>query len=138
MKTFIAALLLISTQAFATELDATEALLNTLPAGSYSGISVEGDNCSVAVQKLSTGVNVSASSNGKTKSYEILNGSGYRWNPGQRLFFSSIITRTSDSSSENFIRSIAVKNTTQYVVVGNISRTDNGTKESVIECVINL
>lgn len=138
MKTFIAALLLVSTQAFATELDATEALLNTLPTGSYSGVSVEGHDCSVAVQKLSSGVNVSVSSHGKTKNYETLNGSGYRWNPGQRLFFSSLITRTSDSSSENFIRSIAVKETTQYVVVGNITRTGNGTKESVIECVINL
>lgn len=139
MKTFLAALLIVSTNAFAQELDATEALLQTLPAGTYYGESTKGGDCQVKVQKRSTGVKVSASANGQTMSYETLNQTSYRWNPGQRLFFSSVVSKyPHNERSEDFIRTIAVKENTQYVVVGNLFHSGRDSKETIIECVVNL
>lgn len=138
MKTLIAALMLTSVSAFATELDATDALLNTLPLGSYTGQTERGEACSVKVSERSSGILVSVSSKGQTKSHETKIGSGYRWQPGQRLFFNSEITRARNSSTENFVRTIAVTENTQYVVAGSLYRSTTGNSESVIECIVNL
>lgn len=138
MKTLIAALLLASTSAFAADLDAPSALLKTLPEGSYRGLTTTEEDCVVRVQRLSTGVSVTVSSRTLSKGHETLNASNYRWNPGQRLFFSSVMERTSNSSTESFVRTIAVEEKTQYVVAGEIFRSNSGTKESVVECIVNL
>lgn len=138
MKILIAALMLTSVSAFATELDATDALLNTLPIGTYSGQNDNGENCAVKVSEHSNGIVVSVSAAGQTKSHETKIGSGYHWRPGQRLFYNSFITRTSNSSTENFVRTIAVTENTQYVVAGSLYRSTTGNSESVIECVVNL
>ncbi len=138
MKTFIAALLLATTSAFAADLDAPSALLRTLPEGSYKGLTTAEEDCVVRVKRLTTGVSVTVSSPALSKNHETLNESHYRWNPGQRLFFSSVIERTSNSSSESFVRTIAVEEKTQYVVAGEIFRSANGTRESVVECIVNL
>ncbi len=138
MKILFAALLLTSVSAFATELDATEALLNTLPVGTYSGQNDAGDKCAVNVRERTHGVHVSVSANGGTRSHETKVGAGYRWRPGQRLFFNSVITRTSNSSTESFVRTIAVTERTQYVVAGTLYRSTTGNYESVIECIVNL
>lgn len=138
MKTLIAALLLASTSTFATDIDAPTALLKTLPEGSYRGLTTSEEDCVVRVKRLSTGVSVTVSSSALSKGHETLNESHYRWNPGQRLFYSSVMERTSNSSTESFVRTIAVEEKTQYVVAGEIFRSSNGTKESVAECIVNL
>lgn len=138
MKILFTALLLTSVSAFATELDATDALLNTLPIGTYSGQTEAGDKCAVKVSERPQGVLVSVSANGETKSHETKVGAGYRWRPGQRLFFNSVISRTSNSSTESFVRTIAVTESTQYVVAGSLYRSTTGNSESVIECIVNL
>ncbi len=138
MKTLIAALMLTSVSAFATEIGATDALLNTLPLGTYSGQTERGEACKVQVSERSSGIMVSVSANGRTKGHETKHDAAYRWQPGQRLFFNSTITRTSNSSTESFVRTIAVTERTQYVVAGSLYRSTTGNSESVIECVVDL
>ena len=137
MKTLIA-LLLISTTAFATELDATEALLNTIPAGDYRGVSPDGNDCQVSVRTLSEKVAAVASENGFVKRSEVMEGASYRWNPANRPFLSSTLTTTLTGQKENLVRTIAVKQNTQYVVVADIVSEDGRVSETKIECVINL
>jgi hypothetical protein len=138
MKTLIAALLLVSASAFAYELDATEALLQTLPAGEYYGITPQGDDCSVAVRNLYGKVAVVATANGLTKRSEVYSGATYRWKPGQRSFLATSLTTTLSGSTENIFRTIAVSTNTQYVVVADHVINNRDSYETKVECVINL
>jgi len=128
VKNFIAAVLFICTStAFAQELDATAAALETLPAGAYVGTTPQGDDCSVKVSADEHGVAVVASSGNMMVSRIVRPGTTYRFNPGQRLFLSS-------DEAENVYRTLAVETNTQYVVV---ARKRNG-QEVKVECVVNL
>lgn len=138
MKTIIAALLLVSSTAFAYELDATEALLQTVSAGEYSGITPQGDDCSVAVRNLSSKVAVVATANGLTKRSEVYSGATYRWKPGQRSFLATTLTTTLNGSKENIFRTIAVSSNTQYVVVADLIVDGRSSQETKVECIINL
>jgi len=138
MKTFIAALMLISSTAFAYELDATEALLQTVSAGEYYGITPSGDDCSVAVRNLSSKIAIVATANGVTKRSEVYSGAAYRWKPGQRSFLATTFTTTLNGSRENIFRTIAVSTNTQYVVVADMIVDGRSSEETKVECVINL
>lgn len=139
MKTLIAALLLVSVSAaFAQELDATEALLQTVSAGEYTGITPDGDDCSVAIRNLSNKVAVVASANGLTKRSEVHSGATYRWKPGQRSFLATTLTTTLNGSKENIFRTIAVSTNTQYVVVADLIVDGRRSDETKVECIINL
>lgn len=138
MKTLIAALLLVSSSAFAQELDSTDALLTILPAGEYSGVTPEGRNCAVSVRDLSSKVAVVASTDQLTKRSEVLSGAVYRWNPGTRSFLATVFTTTLTGSTENILRTIAVTQNTQYVVVADRLVSNRSANESKVECVINL
>lgn len=138
MKTLIAALLLVTSSAFAYELDATEALLQTVAAGEYTGITPAGDDCSVAVRNLSSKVAVVATANGITKRSEVYSGAAYRWKPGQRSFLATTLTTTLNGSKENIFRTIAVSTNTQYVVVADLIVDGRSSEETKVECIINL
>lgn len=135
----MAALLIVSGSAFAQYLDATEALLSTLPAGNYSGVTPEGKSCAVSVRNLSNRIAVVASTGSLTTRSEVYVGATYRWMPGKREFLASVLTTTLTDKRENFVRTIAVEDNTQYVAVGDIiTSSERGTRESVVECVVNL
>lgn len=138
MKFLIAALMLVSVSAFAQDLDATEALLQTVSAGEYSGITPAGDDCSVSIRNLSNKVAVVATANGLTKRSEVVSGATYRWRPGQRSFLASTLTTTLNGSKENIFRTIAVSTNTQYVVVADLIVDGRSSVETKVECVINL
>jgi hypothetical protein len=130
MKAFITGLMLLSSSAFATSYSANEALLKVLPAGEYTG-STEGEKnpCLVTVEDNKDSVLITASANGRTKKSLILDNGIYNWNPGQRYFLHT----SRQSGTENIFRTIAVTESTQYIVVA-----DRRTNESKIECVIKL
>ncbi len=138
MKILIAAFLLVSTSAFAQELNSTDALLRTLPAGEYSGITPEGDECGVSVRDLFGKVAVVASTINLTRRSEVVSGSQYSWNPAKRSFLSTVLTTTLTGSTENVFRTIAVTQNIQYVVVADIEIDDRDFKETKVECLINL
>lgn len=130
--------MLMSGSVTAFELDATEALLETLPAGQYQGLTPEGRNCGVVVQDLSDKVIVTASSAGVTRTSEVNTGALYRWNPANRSFLASRIARTMTASRENILRTIAVTEATQYVVVSDLIISDREVSEDRVECVVEL
>ena len=138
VKTLIAAFLIMSSSAFANELDATEALLSTLPAGVYTGITPHGDDCEISVRTLSDKVAVVATTATLTKRSEVVRGAVYRWNPGNRSYLATTFTTTLRGSTENILRTIAVSQSTQYVVVADRVVNDRNASETKIECVINL
>lgn len=138
MKTIFAAILLVSSSAFAYELDATEALLQTIRAGEYQGVTPQGDDCQVSVRDLTNKVAVVASSEGVTKRSEIVTGSTYRWKPGQRSFLATNLTTTLSGSKENVFRTIAVGQKTQYVVVADVVVDNRDVNETKVECIIDL
>lgn len=134
MKIIAAFLLLASFSVSAQELDATVAALDILPAGAYSGVTPQGDDCKVKVSSDEHGVAVVASSADVSVSRLVLPGTTYRYNPAQRLFLSSHTIETRHGSYENVFRTLAVEAKTQYVVV---TRNRNG-HEVKVECVVNL
>lgn len=138
MKIIIVAALLISGSALAQELSATDALLQTLPAGNYSGRTLENRECEVSIRDLTNKVAVVATTKNLTKRSEILKDAVYRWNPGTRSFLASVFSTSLNGSSENVFRTIAVKETTQYVVVADIEINNRTVNESKVECVIDL
>ncbi len=127
MKHLLAALLFVCSSAFAQELDATKAALETLPPGAYVGTTPQGDDCQVKVNSDEHGVAIVASAGNTMVSRVVLPGSTYRFNPAQRLFLSA-------DANENVFRTLAVETETQYVVV---TRKRNG-QEVQVECVVNL
>lgn len=138
MKTLIAAFLLVSSSAFAQELDATDALLTTLPAKEYRGITPDGDDCQVAVRDLSSKVAIVATAGNLTRRAEVYSGAVYRWQPGQRFFLATNLTTTLNGSKENVFRTIAVTSNTQYVIVAD-EVINNREREVVkVECIIDL
>lgn len=130
MKALITGLMLLSSSAFATSYSATEALLKVLPAGEYSGFT-EGEKnpCLVTVEDNKDSVLITASANGRTKKGLVLDNGIYNWNPGQRYFLHT----TRQNGTENIFRTIAVTESTQYIVVA-----DRKANESKIECVVKL
>lgn len=138
MKILIAAFLLVSASAFAQNLTATEALLRTIPAGSYEGKTLQGGFCEVSVRNLSGKVAVVATDEFQGRRSEILVDSHYRWNPGNRSFLASVYTTTLTGSTENVFRTIAVTENTQYVVVADRFINNREVSEAKVECIINL
>lgn len=138
MKTLIAALLLVSSSAFAQSYDATEVLLSILPAKDYRGVTPVGTPCEVSVRNLSNRVAVVASTLGFTTRSEVYVGAYYAKPRGSRTFLASVLTTTLTDKRENFVRTIAVTENTQYIAVGDIISWDGRTRESVIECIVNL
>lgn len=138
MKLLTAFLLAFSLNAFSQELDATEALLSTISAGEYSGKSTKGNACSVKVVKLSGKVAVIVAADGLINRSEVMEGAVYRWNPGNRSFLASVFTTTLTGSRENVLRTIAVTQNTQYVVVADVIIENRDVTERAAECVINL
>lgn len=138
MRILTALFLSLSFSSFAIELDATEALLTTLPAGEYTGKSIKGNDCSVKVVQLSEKVAVVVSADGIINRSEVTEGAVYRWNPGNRSFLASVFTTTFTGSRENIIRTIAVTQNTQYVVVSDVIIENRDVSERIAECVINL
>lgn len=142
MKSFLALLLIISGSSFASKpdaQDATLALLSVLPAGDYRGITLIKTPCEISVRKLSDRVAVVATDHDFTKRSEVHSGAGYRFKPAKREFLSSILTTTLTDKRENFVRTIAVTENTQYIVVGDIiSSSARDKHESIIECIVNL
>lgn len=138
MRLLAALFLAFSFNTFAQELDATEALLSTIPAGEYSGKSTKGNACSVKVVQLSGKVAVVVSADGMVNRSEVMEGAVYRWNPGNRSFLASVFTTTLTGSRENILRTIAVTENTQYVVVADLIIENRDVTEKAAECVINL
>lgn len=138
MKTLIGTLLLISSVSYAQDFDATDALLRVLPARDYSGRTSDGDLCQVSVRNLSNRIAVIVSSNGQTKRGEVFRGATYRWNPANRSFLASALTTTLDGSRENIVKTIAVTDASQYVVVSDVVTDDRNTSESLLECIVSL
>jgi hypothetical protein len=139
VKSLLALFFVFSGSTFASDLDATDALLSTLPAGEYSGFTLKKLPCSVSVRVLSNRVAVVATDSDLTKRSEVYNGAVYRLKPGKREFLASVLTTTLTDKRENFVRTIAVTENTQYVVVGDIiSSSARDKQESVVECIVNL
>lgn len=121
MKFFAFALLLISSfSSHASEFDATEALIRTLPLGVYSGVTPQGsETCSVEVKNTPQGILVTATKGNEQVSRSVGYGTVYRWNRAQRLFLSSDNFYRGDVSEEVVLRTIAIDRTTQFVVVSH-------------------
>lgn len=138
MKILIAAFLLVSASAFAQNLTATDALLRTIPAGTYRGITPQNGYCEVAVRILSGKVAVVAADEYHVKRSEIETGAQYRWNPANRSYLASVYTTTLTGSTENVFRTIAVTENTQYVVVADTYINNREVSETKVECIIDL
>lgn len=138
MRLFATLFLVLSFSSFALELDATQALLSTVPAGEYSGRSTKGNDCSVKVIQLSEKVAVVVSADGIINRSEVMEDAVYRWNPGNRSFLASVFTTTLTGSRENILRTIAVTQNTQYVVVSDVIIENRDVTERAAECIINL
>lgn len=139
MKTFIA-ILFFATNAFAYELDAPSAFLAIVYPGTYSGRTESGEACGISVNSNANGVVVTGWDSSKTESKFIANGSSYRWNPGQRFYLQSDIDSFghNNNTKESLVRTIAVTEKTQYVVVGHGARVNGNLSESFVVCIINL
>lgn len=138
MKTLISALLLMSSVSYAQELDATAALLNVLPATEYSGRTSQGDECQVSVRNLSDRIAVVVSANGYWRRGEVFRGAAYRYNPANRSFLATVLTTTLTGSRENIVKTIAVTDRSQYVVVSEFVIDNRQTHENFIECIVNF
>ena len=142
MKFVAFALLALSSfsMAQAVELDATQALLETLKPGIYSGVTVDAqESCNVEVKQIPQGILVTASTTKTRVSRSVGYGTVYRWNPGQRMFLSSDNFYREDVSEEVVFRTIAVNESRQYTVVSH-QRTIGRDRvfNTQIECVVDL
>lgn len=138
MKFFAAMVLLVSFAAQANYLDATVALKEVLPVGVYSGEDLDGESCSVEVMNTAGGVNVTVFGQGRELNRVVPFSSVFRWQPGTREFLSTSITRNGVNSDEDVLRTIAVKENTQYVIVAKIATRNRDVMETSLECVVNL
>jgi hypothetical protein len=140
MKFLALALLAFISVAQAHELDATEALTQTLSPGAYTGLTPDSSEaCSVEIQQTAQGVLVIARKGPQQVTRSVGFGTVYRWNPGPRLFLSSDNFYREDVSEEVVFRTIAVDEARQYTVVSH-QRTIGRDRvfNNQIECVINL
>lgn len=140
MKILALALLALTSLAQARELDATEALRRTLAPGVYEGVTPQAKQaCTIFVMKVVDGLSVIAQTGDQRVVRRVNYGSVYRWNPGQRLFLSSLTQVAGDAREESVFRTLAINDHTQYAVVSvvrSINRTV--TSKNEIECEINL
>lgn len=137
MKTFLMALVLLSSNAFAQEIDATEMLASIIPVGTYSG-SYKGKPCKVTVQPSADGLVVTASNAHLTRRREVERGSIYAIKGGN-YFLSSGKYSTNDGFNENILmtRSADITNR-QYVVVADRVVVQRDQFEHAVECIIPL
>lgn len=136
MKMLLIALALVSSSAFAQEMDATEALTMVLPVGTYSG-RFEGERCSVTVREEANGVKVTATNARLTRSRLVEYGSVYKlW--GTTQFLSSTSIGTNDGFNENLVRTRADVTGKQYVVVADRVVVMNDQFEHKVECIVNF
>lgn len=138
MKFLAALCLLVSVAAQANYLDATVALKEVLPVGVYSGADLDGERCSVEVMNTAGGVNVTVFGQGRELNRVVPFSSVFRWQPGKREFLSTSIVRTGVNSDEDVLRTVAVEEDTQYVVVAKIATRNRDVMETSLECVVNL
>lgn len=124
LVSFIA--LVFSLNTMATELEATEALNSILDLRTYSG-----EGCLISFSRNSKGIIVTAIKDGETATRTILKGSVYHWNPANRSFLSSEYVTTARGQDEKVFRTIAITETTQYMVVAESA-------EKTIECEVTL
>lgn len=138
MKVLAALCLIVSFAAQANYLDATVALKEVLPVGVYSGVDLDGKNCSVEVMNTAGGVNVTVFGQGRELNRVVPFSSVFRWKPGKREFLSTSITRNGVNSDEQVLRTVAVQEDTQYVIVAKIATRNRDVMETSLECVVNL
>lgn len=139
MKFFALLLVFTSTLAQANYLDATVALKEVLPLGSYSGVTEDDAACSVIVAEVANGVKVTVKSEGESLNRVVPFNSVFMWKPGKREFLSTSKTTLSNGTEfEDVIRTIAVTDKTQYVVVAKIKTENRDVAEDARECIINL
>lgn len=128
-----------ATLAQANYLDATVALKEVLPVGSYSGVTEDDSACSVIVSDVSNGVKVTVKSEGESLDRVVPFNSVFMWKPGKREFLSTAKTVLSNGTElEDVVRTIAVTDKTQYVVVAKIKTENRDVAEDARECIINL
>jgi hypothetical protein len=130
--------LLFSFSAFSNDLDSIEALIQTVPFGIYSGRSESGSDCLIQISKDIGKATVTLSDSEKSMRAEVYEGASYRWNPSKRLFFSSNISKKPSETIENLVRTIGINDNDQFIVVADILRDGNGTRERKIECSFAL
>lgn len=138
MRILLSIMMFMSVSVAAQELDATKALLTILPAGDYTGVTNNGEECNISILPLSNRIAVVGNSGDISKRSEIEVGSRYRWNPGTRSFLHTTLTTTLSDSKENVFRTLAVDKKKQYVVLADIVSKDRETIETAIECIIDL
>lgn len=138
MKALLGALLLMSSFSYAREYDANDAFLSIMRAGDYSGRTSSGSYCQVSVRNLSSKIAVVVSANGTSKRSEVSRGATYHANFANRSFLATTLTTTLTGSRENILRTIAVTDATQYVVVSDVTIDNRNTSESFVECIVNL
>ena len=120
MKLLALALLAFTSLAQAGELDATEAMVRTLPPGIYTGFTPQSSEaCSIEVRQIPQGILVIALKAQEQVTRSVGYGTVYRWNPGQRLFLSSDHFSREDVSEEVAFRTIAIDEDTQFAVVSH-------------------
>ncbi len=140
MKFLSALLLLVSFAAQANYLDATVAMKEVLPVGIYSGVDEAGSYCSVKVEDVAAGVRATAVTRKGVLSRVVPYASEFRFRPGTREFLSTekVYGRDRTQSVEEVLRTIAVDQTRQYVVVAKITINNREVIEEAHECIINL
>jgi hypothetical protein len=139
MKFFALLLVLTAALAHANYLDATVALKEVLPVGSYAGLTEDDAICTVIVADVANGVKVTVKSEGESLNRVVPFNSVFMWKPGKREFLSTAKTILSNGTEmEDVVRTIAVTDTTQYVVVAKIKTEDRDIAEDARECIINL
>jgi hypothetical protein len=136
MKSLFAALLIVSTSAFALT-PTQSAFLSVLPEGNYVG-SYNSSPCSLSVSNYGDSVVYEASNFQLTTKRVLTLQSTHA--PRRGALLSSDIVDLRNGRKENFIRTVPVTEATRYVAVGDIftSEYPNGNSESVVECVVNL
>lgn len=138
MKVLASALFFVSLAAQANYLDATVALKEVLPVGTYSGVDLDDERCSVDVMDTAGGVNVTVYGKGKVLNRVVPFSSVFRWQPGKREFLSTSISRNGVNSDEDVLRTVAVEENTQYVIVAKIATRNRDVLETSLECVVDL
>lgn len=133
MKIIIAALMLMSSVSFASDLEAPGAFLSVVRAGDYYG-----DQCQVSIRKYSDSVTIEVSANGAWRRNVITSGNAFRYNPANRSFLFTNKTSSGNGSRESIVRTIAVTDRSQYIVVSELSVNNRDSSESSVECVFNF
>ena len=132
--------LLTSSFALSNTLEATRALESLLRFGRYSGIELKTQKkCSLGLTSVPEGTVMTLVSGDREIEHLVAESSMYQLKPGQRFFLSSTFERNGRFTQESVFRTIAINDTTQYVV-GSKIKTQDGitTLNKTIECAIDL